>query len=196
MELDHDGTDNTRHVSQPLPASTAAMDESSRARSDSTPVADEKHPRVVDHDSLVTVRLSEPSYLYVNTNLGPNILPSRKSLYGTSYTPSDVIAAGGKEEQDGVVSLQQEHNESPAQTPTTIISDNARSLREELGEDEESAEDLDSIHSTLDDTDITQQDSNDTSEISHPRSSEETNWDQLQEFEDQESKDQMSENVS
>ncbi|OIW31673.1 TBC-domain-containing protein [Coniochaeta ligniaria NRRL 30616] len=198
MELDHNGAENTRHAYQPPPAS-ATMDESpresSRARSDTAPVVDEQSQRAVDHDSLVTVRLSEPPYLHVNTSIAPNASPSRKSFHAIGYIPRDAIADDVNEEQDGTESWRkQEHNNVTIQSPTMIVSDHSRNLQDELGEDDESPDDTDSIHSTLDDTDITQQDSNDTSVTSHPRSSEETNWDQLQEIENQESKDQVSEN--
>lgn len=171
------------------------MDEISRARSDTVPAVDENSRRVVDHDSLVTVRLSEPLYLHVNTNIAPNVLPSRKSLCGNEHTPSDAVAEAVKEKEEGIEDLQEPVEYETTKSPATTVSDHSRSLQDELGEDD-LPDDTDSIHSTLDDADITQQESNDTSVISHPRSSEETNWDQLQEIEDQESKDQFLQNVS
>lgn len=196
MELDHDGAENTRYASQQLPTSPTSMDDSSRASSESSRVGEEKPQRVMDHDSLVTVRLSEPPYLHVDTNIIPNVLPSRKSLYGNDDTPSDSMAEAVKEDQDGADRWQeQEEIELTTHTPISINSDRSRSLQDELEEDD-SPDDTDSIHSTLEDPDITQQNSNDTSATSHPRSSEETNWDQLQEIENLESKDQVSENVS
>lgn len=171
--------------------------QSSRARSDTAPIVDEHSQRLVDHDSLVTVRLSEPPYLHVNTNIAPNILPSRKSLHENDYTRSDAMADAVNRDQDGDESLRkQEEPEVILRSPTTIVGDHSRTLQDELGEDDESPDDTESIHSILDDADITQQDSNDTSVTSHPRTSEETNWDQLQEIENQESKHQVSENVS
>jgi len=172
------------------------MDGSSRARSDPAPVADENGQHVVAHDSLVTVRLSEPPDLHVNTNIEPIDLPSRESLCENDYTPSDAMTESAEEEHDGVGRWQgEEETDVEIQSPTTGLVDHPHSLHDELGEPD-SPDDSDSIHSTLDDTDITQQDSNDTSGISQPRTSEETNWDQLQEIEDQESKDTVSENVS
>lgn len=169
--------------------------ESSRGRSDTAPVVDERSQRVVDHDSLVTVRLSEPPYLHVNTNIAANPLPSRKSMHGSNRIGSDAIADGVDQEDDRVNSWEkQDEDEVTTQHPATVVSDQLRTLKDELGEGDEDPDDTDSVHSTLDDTDITQQESRDTSVISHPRSSEETNWAELQEIEDQESKDQVSEN--
>lgn len=195
MELDYNGEDDSRYASQSVPASTTNMSEISRASPDAAPAVDEDGRRVVDHDSLVTVRLSEPPVLHVRTDTAPEALRSRKSPYETESTPSDTADEPLSEGRDEVEGLQEPEERETNTSSTTSVSDPSRNLQDELGEDD-SPDDTDSIHSVLDGADITRPGSNDTSVISPRRSSEETNWDQLQEIEDKESKDHVSENVS
>lgn len=118
-------------------------------------------------------------------------------MHGSNHIGSGAIADDVNQEDDRVNSWEkQDEDDVTTQHPTTTVPDQLRTLKDELGEGDEDPDDTDSVHSTLDDTDITQQESRDTSVISHPRSSEETNWAELQEIEEQESKDQVSENVS
>lgn len=175
------------------------MDESTRARSDSAPVVEEKAKRAVDHDSLVTVRLSEPSYLQISTHVSMNALPSRKSLYEDDYTPVGTKVELVKEEQDEEEGVEgQMDGEAQAQLPVVVASDHTQSLQDELEEEDETLDDTASMHSTSDGTDMELEDVDEdtTPDMDHARSSEETNWDQLQKIEEEESRDQASDNVS
>lgn len=195
MELDYNGEDNSSYASQSVLASTTTMNETSRASSDAAREADKNGRRVVDHDSLVTVRLSEPPLPHAQADMSPGSLPSSKSLCENEYTPSDAMAEALSEERDEIEGLQEPEEWDNTRSPTTTAPARLRNLQDELGEDD-SPDDTDSIHSALDDADITRQESNDMSVITRSRSSEETNWDQLQEIEDKESRDHVSENVS
>lgn len=126
--------------------------------------------RAVDHDSLVTVRLSEPPSLSVNTSIPPNLLPSRKTLYGIDYTPTDVMAE----------SLEEEQSDTGVE-PETPASIGGTNLQEEL---EQSAPNDDG--GDEDDPEI--------AEGRRSSDSEAVNWEQLQKTEDMESKDQSSDN--
>ncbi|KAI0482862.1 rab-GTPase-TBC domain-containing protein [Xylariaceae sp. FL0804] len=50
------------------------------------------------HDSMVTVRLSEPPSLSVNTDLPMPVMPSRKSIFGPECTPTSAKTPPIKEE--------------------------------------------------------------------------------------------------
>lgn len=54
-----------------------------------------------DRDSLVTVRLSEPPSLHINTAVSPSALPARKSSFPDyTYGPSDAMAETLEEDDD------------------------------------------------------------------------------------------------
>jgi len=58
---------------------------------------------VETHDSMVTVRLSEPPVLTVNTNVGPNSAAApAKPQFGHEYKPSDAMAEVVQEEDWGL----------------------------------------------------------------------------------------------
>jgi hypothetical protein len=128
--------------------------------------------RAVEHDSLVTVRLSEPPSLSVNTSIPPNLLPSRKTLYGIDYTPTDVMAESLEEEEQGEAGVEPE-------TPASI---DGTTLQEELEQ------------SAPNDDDVNEGDA-ERAEGRRSSDSEAVDWEQLQQTEDMESKDQSSDNV-
>jgi hypothetical protein len=128
---------------------------------------DKDEPAFPGHDSMVTVRLSEPPSLSVNTDLPPNLLPSRRSLFGPEYTPTPTSAIPPENKED-------EPNEDET-SPNTAVQ--GKNLLEEL---EESEEDDDSPEET------SRRESVDDSE-------DEVNWDKLQKSEDEQA--QVDDNV-
>ncbi|KAK3687348.1 rab-GTPase-TBC domain-containing protein [Podospora appendiculata] len=130
----------------------------------------------MDHDSLVTVRLSEPPSLYVNTAIPPNTLPSRTSLYGFENTPSDT----GTAKQDDDAASDESESEDP-ETTKAPASELGPSLQEELEQTEDEDQEEDGGDSQ-------------SSDARSSTASEVVNWDQLQKTEDLESKDQDSDN--
>ncbi|KAK4462262.1 rab-GTPase-TBC domain-containing protein [Cladorrhinum samala] len=83
---------------QTPPLSTPTSDEGP-GRTNSLPMTIEMQDGSTrDHDSLVTVRLSEPPSLTVNTAVPPNMLPSRYNL--NAGTPVKTMA-GTVQEEDG-----------------------------------------------------------------------------------------------
>jgi hypothetical protein len=175
MDLEQDAVENHHESSNSI---STASDVPEEALSSPSP-ADDAAKRAMDHDSLVTVRLSEPPTLHVNTVVSADAIPSRKSLYGNEYTPTDAMAEIVKEEED-ISEPEESAKEKPA-------SEHGRSLQDELeandGDDE--AGDID-----VNDTPQTPIDPRQSVE------SEVVNWDKLQQTEDEESKDQDSENAS
>lgn len=190
MELDRAGTTKQHDPSSPPPAETSS-ESSPSPTTNASPIVSEAGKRAEDHDSLVTVRLSEPPALQVNTNVMPSVLPSRKSLYGAEYTPSDAMAEAVQEE-DEEGSPDGDDGERPQLTPlpTNLV---GRSLEDELHDN-----DGDTV---LDEEEQPQQaydTQGEAEEEAEPRGSSESdvNWDGLQRTEDQESKGQDTENVS
>jgi len=125
----------------------------------------------MDHDSLVTVRLSEPPSLHINTSIPPSLLPSRKTVYGFEYTPTDVMTESVEEEEGSGTDLGGE-----LETPT---SGQALNLQDEL-EQSSSTGDAGAEQAVEERT---------SSE------SETVDWDQLQKTEEMESQDQDSDKV-
>ena len=134
MESDQDGT-KEHNATSPAPTPVEeTMGPISVASVDPDPSisgnVDEK--AVETHDSMVTVRLSEPPALTVNTNVGPNAAAPAKPQFGHEYKPSDAMAEAVQEEEsgteedadadvDGTVAQQHEGDQSPddVATPTS-----------------------------------------------------------------------------
>ena len=179
------------------------------------PAPESAETRHIDHDSLVTVRLSEPPTLHVNTSLPMSILPSRRSLYGNEYTPTDAMAEIVHEEKHD-----DERSEGyPTPTPASKL---GKSLQDELDDGEEPNEEAEEVpeeereeeggggkeerKEEIEKEEEEERDAKleeesteeDKTEVETPRNSsesEEVNWEQLQKSEDQESKVQDSDNV-
>ncbi|KAI0013091.1 rab-GTPase-TBC domain-containing protein [Xylariaceae sp. FL0662B] len=131
-----------------------------------------------EHDSLVTVRLSEPPSLSVNTDIPVTIPLSRRSIWGHECqgTPTSATAPfakeAGKEEEvttddkAGLKTVLDRPQSSPhlQQLPDTRLCDVPEEQTGELAEDNDSMDD-----------------ESDTEEV---------NWDELQKTEDEEVKDQ------
>ncbi|KAK0637205.1 rab-GTPase-TBC domain-containing protein [Bombardia bombarda] len=174
MELDQEETSIHHGQKPPSTKSASISSDGTHGRSNSSPVATEFDKSVMGHDSLVTVRLSEPPSLHINTTVSSNPLPSRKSLYGIGHTPSSAVAETAKEEEDS--------NSEGSSEVVTPVSERGQSLQEELEQtrDDDTAMEIEEVNAQAD--------------ARFSSGSEVVNWDQLQEKEDEESKDQDSDN--
>ncbi|KAI1660126.1 rab-GTPase-TBC domain-containing protein [Daldinia decipiens] len=134
-----------------------------------------------EHDSMVTVRLSEPPSLSVNTDLPLNPLPFRRSIWGHECTPTSATAPsvppvmeveeGDMEDvqvQDVQVQDVQIHDLKSPTSPKSPLKDTQAITTTTIQEEKEVVDD-----DLMEDSDT-----------------EEVNWDQLQKTEDEEVKDQ------
>ncbi|KAI1381793.1 rab-GTPase-TBC domain-containing protein [Hypoxylon crocopeplum] len=128
--------------------------------------------RMPEHDSMVTVRLSEPPSLSVNTDLPPNALPSRKSIWGHECTPTSAT-----------VPTVAPVKEKEATTERKVEA-------EVEGELKTSADPPNNPLPDLQDTTTNEEEQIDDNELMDESDTEEVNWDQLQKTEDEEVKDQ------
>lgn len=184
MELGEEATGSTRHASQYTVTSPATvMDEDTQPVLDSSPVVEQEMKRTLEHDSLVTVRLSEPPSLETERNTGTSPVASRTSIQGEDYGDVELgTGQQGKEENATQVSESQDMGNT----------DHVGNLQDEL----EADDGVGMLIDTMDDTamDLGDVDDDSASDMAGSRSSEDTNWDQLQKIEDEESRDQ--DNVS
>ncbi|OTA69041.1 hypothetical protein K449DRAFT_406521 [Hypoxylon sp. EC38] len=124
---------------------------------------------------MVTVRLSEPPSLSVNTDLPANALPFRKSIWGHECTPTSATAPTAISAAGTVPSKEEEvAMEEKVEVETKTSSDPPKTLLQEVRNTtttipEEQTEDNDPM------------DESDTEEV---------NWDQLQKTEDEQVKNQ------
>ncbi|KAK1752123.1 rab GTPase-activating protein 1-like protein [Echria macrotheca] len=173
--MDHD--DREAVDTNPTPSSVrsvSSLSDGTTAQTTPSPVATEPRKRVIDHDSLVTVRLSEPPTLHVNTSIPPSSLPSRRTVYGIEYTPSETMAE----------SLQEEDGSDTDMEPETPALERRPTLEDELRENDS-------------DTEEEEEGEDERSSEKRPSSeSDRVNWEQLQKTEDMEAKEQNSDNVS
>lgn len=138
MELDRIERDeqqrlpNTRKIMKPAMATTPTTNETGHERTTSEPIPLEMQEKARDHDSLVTVRLSEPPSLTVNTAVPPSTIPPR---YDAEYAPSKTMAETLNEEDDD-----DDDSESEIFEPDTRKK-KGPSLQDELGEAEEGRSD-------------------------------------------------------
>lgn len=149
---------------------------------------EKEHPAMAGHDSMVTVRLSEPPSLSVRTDLP--VWPSRRSLFGPEYMPTPTSAAspkkfdlgektmdkteqvGDKGEEKGETAASHRHSDGDA----------SKSLSEELEE------------ATGNDTPQRETSSPRESEEDSEDDDEEVDWEKLQKSEDEQA--QKDDNVS
>lgn len=193
MELDQGRVDNqlasestvstprANHASPESPASPA----SPAAPKTSLTTDDIPSKKAMDHDSLVTVRLSEPPNLAVNTDAASNALPSWKSLHGRDLTPTDTMADVAQEETD-------EEEDEDAITPQPTVLEYGQDLHDDLAMEpnevdeygeEQQAPPNHGLHTAR----------NSAAHSSSTRQSVESeavDWDRLQETEEAELKDQ------
>ncbi|KAI0863691.1 rab-GTPase-TBC domain-containing protein [Xylaria cubensis] len=102
--------------------------------------------KIPGHDSMVTVRLSEPPSLSVNTDLPAAAVPSRKSIFGPEYTPTSAVTLCEDDENAEEVGDSAEP-ERDIEKPTTVndeLKNNTESKnQEEIPEDEDIMEESD-----------------------------------------------------
>ncbi|KAK4647104.1 uncharacterized protein QC761_122560 [Podospora bellae-mahoneyi] len=138
MELDRIERDeqqrlpSTRKIMKPAMATTPTTNETGHERTTSEPIPLEMQEKARDHDSLVTVRLSEPPSLTVNTAVPPSTIPPR---YEAEYAPSKTMAETLNEEDDD-----DDDSESEIFEPDTRKK-KGPSLQDELGEAEDGRSD-------------------------------------------------------
>ncbi|RYP90588.1 hypothetical protein DL770_003255 [Monosporascus sp. CRB-9-2] len=155
-------------IQQRKTSSQAAPIASPTAESDMTksPIENRTFP---GHDSMVTVRLSEPPSLSVNTDLPPNALPSRKSIFGPECTPTSAVSTPMKETEPtsgtDVCLSPKTYIEAPS-----ILADELQDSGGNSSDRDEPAQDSTSADGESDE--------------------EEVNWEQLQKTEDEEVKEQ------
>ncbi|KAL2196851.1 rab-GTPase-TBC domain-containing protein [Corynascus similis CBS 632.67] len=172
MEPDRDGGE-TRPTRASQDA-TSSPGEGVPGPVNSPPTAAEASSKASDHDSLVTVRLSEPPSLHLNTAVPPSTIPTRKSPLPV-YDSNDALAETPEEEDD-------DDSESEIFEPETSASRRRPNLLQELGQansettDEEGEE-------------------NNRPSSSSSSGSERVDWEELQKKEEQELKRQTSNNV-
>ena len=104
MEADRDGGDSTQHqqASGADPAAQSPRRDGAGPPTNSPPIAHRAAASISktsDHDSLVTVRLSEPPSLHLNTALPPSTISTRKSPL-PPHLRSDSTAETLQEEAD------------------------------------------------------------------------------------------------
>ncbi|KAI1462085.1 rab-GTPase-TBC domain-containing protein [Annulohypoxylon moriforme] len=129
-----------------------------------------------EHDSMVTVRLSEPPSLSVNTDFPPSTLPFRKSVWGHECTPTSATTPSATPAIEEEVTME-EKVESESEIEMKTPADSPKTLSQELQdtntttsqEEEKPTDDLDPM------------DESDTEEV---------DWDQLQKTEDEQVKNQ------
>ncbi|KAI3320045.1 hypothetical protein HD806DRAFT_525032 [Xylariaceae sp. AK1471] len=121
--------------------------------------------RIPGHDSMVTVRLSEPPSLSVNTDLPAAVMPLRRSIFGPQCTPTSTTTFCEKEENAEVIGDDVEP-ETDIETPTVV------------------QDELDSSNGSANQEEGTQ--GQDTMEDSD---TEEVNWERLQKTENEQVKD-------
>ena len=122
------------------------------------------------HDSMVTVRLSEPPSLSVCTDLPPSTLPLRKSIFGPTYTPTGTVAATIREnETASEEEVQQSDNESDS-----VGADSIEDAAETAADDPTKMSESDEA--------VPEDDDAEDSET-------EVDWDKLQQTEDEEAQD-------
>jgi hypothetical protein len=120
------------------------------------------------HDSLVTVRLSEPPSLTVDTNLRPDVIYGRSSRVGESHSRD----SGRNEKEDDAAS------------------DNSAKTKVAPGDTE------DTLSHEAEEPDGGVADGSQESETGASSDSEEVNWAELEKTEDEEPKDRESDTVS
>ncbi|XXG94380.1 hypothetical protein Hte_000635 [Hypoxylon texense] len=142
----------------------------------------EREGRMPEHDSMVTVRLSEPPSLSVNTDLPPNTLPFRRSIWGHECTPTSATATAPPT-KEGEVAM-----DDKIQTETEVEVEVEVDLKSPT-----SAEPSKNLLLELQDTATNKEEERtdgDGDDSMDESDTEEVNWDQLQKTEDEQVKDQ------
>ena len=186
MELDRkarDGRHDSKYDDQeetstksPLPSPSPT---SPTGTTNSSPIELEfDHKGTMEHDSLVSVCLFEPSRS--SLQIDTTVSPPRKNVWGLEDSP----CASPTDDADTETIKEERNDEDRSDELKTPASTHSPSLLEELesvqDEDDEEAED----------------DNNDARSEGSSAESEDVNWDDLQKKEDEQVKEQDAENVS
>ncbi|KAI1409135.1 rab-GTPase-TBC domain-containing protein [Hypoxylon sp. FL1857] len=146
-----------------------------------------------EHDSMVTVRLSEPPSLSVNTDLPPNMLPFRKSIWGHECTPTSATAPADTNTA-GVVPAKEEEVATEEKVEAEIKTEAGIKMQagtKTQAEVKTSADPPKTLLQELRDTTPTIPEEPTVDDDSMDESdTEEVDWDQLQKTEDEQVKDQ------
>lgn len=174
MEPDRDGADAREGRATPEPVSSRR--EGAPGPTNSPPAATETDSKGSEHDSLVTVRLSEPPSLHLNTAVPPSTIPTRKTPLPGQEPNNPLAETLGNDDDDD------DDSESEIFEPDTSASRRRPNLLQELGraspantdEEGEGRKSRDSCSSS---------------------GSDRVDWEELQKKEELESKSQGSNNV-
>lgn len=151
---------------------------------------EKEHPVMAGHDSMVTVRLSEPPSLSVRTDLP--VWPSRRSLFGPEYTPTPTSATSLKR-----LSLDKKAKEEPTVEAQEVEEDKNK---ETVNQSESKDENSKSLSEELEDaagSDTSKENttgSRKSDDYSEDEDDEEVDWEKLQKSEDEQA--QKDDNVS
>lgn len=166
--------DSSASIPASIAASSPTTSEPTRQRSSSQP-SNGPVRKIAEHDSLVTVRLSEPPRpLTVNTDVSSNGTTSnRRSLFADALSPTPISPSPLS------ACSETPSSDDELMSPVTTTHNSKTNLQDELDD----AKDDDS--KTIGAADEDAEESDD----------EEVDWDQLQKKEDAQSKDKASEAV-
>ncbi|KAK8042660.1 hypothetical protein PG994_013143 [Apiospora phragmitis] len=161
-----------------------------------SPTEKEK-PVLPGHESMVTVRLSEPPSLSVTTDFSaPNTTPSRRSLFGPEYTPTPTSAISLQIREDDTIEEEDEEEgeeekrsgDGDGELLPKITADGSKNLLQELNDSAQDDEDAD--QETLDgDSYETKNKQVERRDSIGSDADEEVNWDELQKKEDEQAQD-------
>lgn len=158
---------------EPSPANTVPSCAEPSPNIEKSPPVENAERRMPEHDSMVTVRLSEPPSLSVNTDLPPNTLPFRRSIWGHECTPTSATAPVAETiMEEETMSEVEIEIKTPADPPKNMLQESNGITTVDEEEKEKEKEQTD---------DDDPMDESDTEEV---------NWDQLQKTEDEQVKDQ------
>src|SRR5436305_519530 len=128
MDLGEEGVGTKQMTKSPKLSSISSSNGSVTQSPPSPVITTDVKKRIMDHESLVTVRLSEPPSLHVNTSIPMNPLPSRRTVYGIDYTPTGIMTEG----------VQEEESSESDKEPETPVSNRGQNLQDELGQQPDS----------------------------------------------------------
>jgi hypothetical protein len=129
MEPDRDGGGTQQARAPPDP--TPSLNESAPAPANLPPATADTDSKASGHDSLVTVRLSEPPSLHLNTTVPPSTILARKSPipnHGTSNAMAETLDEEDDDDDDD------DDSESEIFEPETKASKRRPNLLQELGQ--------------------------------------------------------------
>ncbi|KAI8954090.1 rab-GTPase-TBC domain-containing protein [Xylaria longipes] len=102
--------------------------------------------KIPGHDSMVTVRLSEPPSLSVDTDLPAAAVPSRRSILGPEYTPTSAVTLCEENEnveEVGDGAEPERDNDTPTTVHDELKSNTESKYREGTPQDEDAMEESD-----------------------------------------------------